>query len=149
MTTTITRTDCAEVDLIVRWQDVKTGDLVLLEDGFVIAALVEVIQRPWGNGTTFPSVDIRHQLDNGHFVVSERHGDRYTAVRRYAETEPASLRQQVQQARDDYDEQAADHGDLTGHEAQQERAYGRVEMCDEVLGWLAGTPAAGEGERDA
>lgn len=86
MTSTITRTECAVVDMIVRWQDVQTGDLVVLDDELVIAALVEVIERPWGDGTTFPSVDIRHQLDNGHFVVSERHGDRYTAVRRYAET---------------------------------------------------------------
>lgn len=85
-TTTITRAECKEVDLIVRWRDVKTGDLVILDDELVIAALVEVIERPWGDGTTFPSAEIRHQLDNGEFVVSARHGDRYTAVRRYVET---------------------------------------------------------------
>ncbi len=50
-----------------------------------------------------------------------------------------ALREQVQQARNDYYEQAIGHGELSGHEEQEARAYGRVEMCDEVLGWLAGT----------
>jgi hypothetical protein len=53
----------------------------------------------------------------------------------------AALRQQVQQARNDYYEAACDHGDMTGHGAQEERAFGRVEALDEVLGMLA------EGER--
>ena len=57
------------------------------------------------------------------------------------------LGQQVQQARNDYYEQAIGHGELPGHEEQEARAYGRVEMCDEVLGWLAGTPAPGEGDQ--
>lgn len=49
----------------------------------------------------------------------------------------AALRQQVQQARNDYDEAANDHGDMTGHGAQEERAWGAVQALDEVLGMLA------------
>ena len=69
-------------DRIVRWSEVRTGDLVLLDDSLITAERVEVIQKPWGDGTTFPAVDIRHRLENGVLVTSERHGDRYTAVRR-------------------------------------------------------------------
>jgi hypothetical protein len=54
-----------------------------------------------------------------------------------AEGKLQALREQVQQARNDYYEQALGHGELTGHEEQEARTYGRVEMCDEVLGWLA------------
>lgn len=49
----------------------------------------------------------------------------------------AALRQQVQQARRDYDEVANGHGDMTGHGAQEERAWGAVQALDEVLGMLA------------
>lgn len=75
---------CPEMfyDKIVLWRDVQSGDLVILDDALVVAVQVDVIQKPWGDGTTFPAVDVRHQLDNGHFVVSERHGNRLTAVRR-------------------------------------------------------------------
>ena len=52
------------------------------------------------------------------------------------------LREQVQQARKDYYEAACDHGELMGHGAQEERAWGAVQALDEVLGWLAP-----EGER--
>jgi hypothetical protein len=71
-------------DLIVRWQDVRTGDLVLLDDCLITAERVEVYQSPWGDGTTFPAAHIGHRLDNGVLVDNERHGDRYTAVRREA-----------------------------------------------------------------
>lgn len=55
-----------------------------------------------------------------------------------------ALRQQVQQARKDYYDQAIGHGELTGHDEQEARAFGRVEAYDEVLGWLAGTATEGE-----
>jgi hypothetical protein len=42
----------------------------------------------------------------------------------------------VKEQRGIYDEQAADHGEMTGHEAQEERAYGRVEAYDEVLAYM-------------
>lgn len=86
--TTVTRTECAVLDMIVRWSEVQTGDLVVLDNALVIAEEVQVVQKVWDSwtGETFPAVDIRHQLDNGCFVVNERHGDGYTAVRRYVET---------------------------------------------------------------
>jgi hypothetical protein len=67
---------------IVRWQDVQVGDLVLMNDGLVVAEEVLVNQKPWGPDTTFTAVDIGYTLDNGAFVSSEHHGDRLTAVRR-------------------------------------------------------------------
>lgn len=76
-------------DAIVRWQDVRTGDLVLLDDCLITAERVEVYQSPWGDGTTFPAAHIGHRLDNGVLVDSERHGDRFTAVRRPATAGPA------------------------------------------------------------
>jgi hypothetical protein len=84
-TTTRTCPPSAVVDMIVRWQDVQAGDLVVLDDCLIVAERVEVYQSPWGDGTTFPQVNIYQRLDNGHLVSSERHGDRYTAVRRYTE----------------------------------------------------------------
>jgi|ERR1035441_9944226 hypothetical protein len=42
----------------------------------------------------------------------------------------------VKEQRGIYDEQAAEHGELTGHEAQEGRAYGRVEAYDEVLAYM-------------
>ena len=87
-TTTATPVTCppsAVCDMIIRWQDVAEGDLVLLDDCLILAVRVEVYQSPWGDGTTFPQTNIYHVLDNGFTVSSERHGDRYTAVRRYVE----------------------------------------------------------------
>ena len=70
-------------DLIIRWQDVRAGDLVLLDDCLITVEKVEVYQSPWGDGTTFPQTNVYHRLAwNGHRVSSERHGDRFTAVRR-------------------------------------------------------------------
>ena len=43
------------------------------------------------------------------------------------------LRADIRQERDIMDEQAADHGELSGHEWQTERCYGRVEECDRIL----------------
>ena len=54
-----------------------------------------------------------------------------------AEGRLQELLQQVQQARNDYYEAACDHGELMGHGAQEERAWGAVQALDEVLGWLA------------
>lgn len=68
-------------DRIVLWREVRSGDLVLLDDELVTAESAEVIPKPWGDGTLFAAVDIGHRLDNGVLVTSERHGDRYTAVR--------------------------------------------------------------------
>lgn len=69
-------------DAIERWQDVRDGDLVLLDDELVTAECVSICQKPWGDGTTFTAADISHRLENGVLVTSERHGDRFTAVRR-------------------------------------------------------------------
>lgn len=76
-------------DAIVRWQDVRKGDLVLLDDELTTAEDVQVCQKPWGDETTFTAADISHRLDNGVLVTSERHGDRYTAVRRAVPDETA------------------------------------------------------------
>ena len=43
------------------------------------------------------------------------------------------LRADIRQERDLMDEQAADHSELSGHEWQTERCYGRVEECDRIL----------------
>jgi len=69
-------------DAIIRWSEIREGDLVLLDDDLIRAERVRVVQKPWGDGTTFPAVDISHRLDNGHLVTSERHGSGFTAVRR-------------------------------------------------------------------
>ena len=71
-------------DAIVRWRDVRAGDLVLLDDELTPVESVDICQKPWGDETTFTAVDVGYRLDNGVFVTSERHGDRYTAVRREA-----------------------------------------------------------------
>lgn len=68
-------------DQIVKWSEVCTGDTVLLDDVLVVAERVEVVQKPWGDGTTFTAADIYHRLDNGVLVSTEQHGDRLTAVR--------------------------------------------------------------------
>ena len=46
------------------------------------------------------------------------------------------FRADVKRDRDLFNEQAAEHGEMTGHEAQEERAYGRVEAYDEVLAYM-------------
>jgi hypothetical protein len=48
----------------------------------------------------------------------------------------AALRADIKRDRDTYYEQAADHGELAGHEPQEARAFGRVEAYDSVLGWM-------------
>ena len=45
----------------------------------------------------------------------------------------AEFRATAKRDRDLYYEQACGHGEMTGHEAQEERAYGRVLAYDEVL----------------
>ena len=87
-TTTETSVSCppsAVHDMIVRWQDVREGDLVLLGDELTVAEEVRVYQDIWNRdtGETFTRVDISSRSDNGYLGCSERHGDRYTAVRRY------------------------------------------------------------------
>jgi hypothetical protein len=64
-----------------------------------------------------------------------------------AEGKLQALRQQVQQARDTYYSYALDAGEHGGHERQEALYYARVEVCDEVLGMLSGTPAPGEGDQ--
>ena len=57
------------------------------------------------------------------------------AVRRY-DTGPdrwAELRATIKQDRDGYYEQACDHSEMAGHDAQEERAFGRVDECDDIL----------------
>ena len=78
-------------DAIVKWSEVQAGDLVLLDDCLITAERVDSCQKPWGDGTTFTAADIFHRLDNGYLVSSERHGDRYTAVRRTATANPRIL----------------------------------------------------------
>ena len=74
----------AYTDLIITWDQVRERDLVILDDHLVRVTKVSVCQKPWGEGATFTAVDVSHQLANGQLVTSERHGDRFTAVRRYA-----------------------------------------------------------------
>jgi hypothetical protein len=75
------------VDQIIPWGSVREGDLVLLDDALTVAEQVHAYQDIWNRetGETFTRVDISHRLDNGVLVSSERHGDCYTAVRRYVE----------------------------------------------------------------
>jgi len=46
------------------------------------------------------------------------------------------LRDKVRRGRDIYYEQACEHGEMAGHEEQENRASGRVAMCDEILVYL-------------
>jgi hypothetical protein len=57
-----------------------------------------------------------------------------------------ALRQQVQQERDLYYEQACEHSEMAGHEVQEARAAGRVAAYDELLAILP-TAAPREGCR--
>jgi hypothetical protein len=83
--TAASQTECEVLDQIVLWSDVLEGDLVLLDDELVLAEYVNIYQDTWDQqtGKTFPRVDIWHRLGNGVLVASERHGDRYTAVKRH------------------------------------------------------------------
>jgi|ERR1700722_2270820 len=45
----------------------------------------------------------------------------------------AALKAEIQRDRATYYEQACDHSELTGHEQQEERAFGRVEAYDDLL----------------
>ena len=45
----------------------------------------------------------------------------------------AALRATIKQDRDGYYEQACDHSEMAGHDAQEERAFGRVDECDDIL----------------
>ena len=76
--------DCQPDESIIEWSEVAEGDLVLLEDGLVIAERVNVYQDIWNRetGETFTRVDISYRRD-GRLFTSEHHGDRLTAVRRY------------------------------------------------------------------
>lgn len=76
--------DLAYRDQIVRWSDVRPGDLVLYDDCLIVAEQVNIVPKPWGDGTDFIAVDITWHDDEGHQFCSERHGDRLTAVRRPA-----------------------------------------------------------------
>lgn len=76
----------ASSDQIIRWDEVRAGDLVLISDELTPAERVDICQKPWGDGTTFTAVDVYYRLDNGCLVSNEHRGDSYTAVRRYAET---------------------------------------------------------------
>ena len=58
------------------------------------------------------------------------------ASRRRDDTGPdrwQALRSEIQRDRDGYYEQACDHSEMAGHDAQEERAFGRVEECDDIL----------------
>ena len=48
----------------------------------------------------------------------------------------AELRATVKCQRDTHYELACDHGEMPGHEKQEERAYGRVEAYDAVLAMM-------------
>lgn len=137
MTTTTTTTECEVADQIVRWDDVQAGDLVLHEGE------LRLVEQRMLN-TLRPDIKVSFRLRGVEMWQTFRL-EGYTAVRRYMETEPDALRQQVQQARNDYHEAGCDHSDMTGHGAQEERAWGAVQALDEVLGWLAESPAGQEG----
>ena len=69
-------------DMIVLWAEVLAGDLALLDDALILVDRVTVTDRPWGDGGTFPAVDVSYQGDGGRRFTSGEHGDRLTAVRR-------------------------------------------------------------------
>lgn len=71
----------ATTDLIVQWSEVREGDLVLLDDCLVVAERVHVAEDDW-QGTKWLRVDISHREPDGRVFSTDRHGDRYTAVRR-------------------------------------------------------------------
>lgn len=65
-------------------------------------------------------------------------------------TAEPTLREKVAQARADWYEVALGHGEKTGHELQEQEAYGRVRAFDIVLDMIDGTapevsPSASEG----
>lgn len=81
---------------------------------------------------------------DGHAVMVERDGSQF-AVRverlpaRTADVPKtpgqcwAALREHIKQERAAQNDIACDHSELTGHEQQEERAFGRVEAYDEML----------------
>lgn len=70
------------VDMIVLWAEVLPGDMVLLDDSLILVNRAEVIDKPWGDGGTFPAVEVTYQDGDGGRFASEQHGDRLTGVRR-------------------------------------------------------------------
>ena len=81
---------------------------------------------------------------DGHGFIVSRGGAPYAVrvERAQAMAEPgpltpgqcwAALREHIRQERAAQDEIAADHSELSGHDRQEERCYGRVEALDELL----------------
>lgn len=65
---------------IVQWKHVQKDDMVLIDDSLVLVEEVRVVQKPWGEHTTFTAVDITYPTENGGRVTVERKGDMFTAV---------------------------------------------------------------------
>lgn len=45
----------------------------------------------------------------------------------------AELRERIRIDRAEYNDQANDHSDLSGHKEQEARCWGRVAQCDDML----------------
>lgn len=71
-------------DMIVRWGEVREGDEVLIDDGFVVAERVSVSEDDW-QGTKWLRADISYRY-NGRTYSGDYHADRWTAVRRSERT---------------------------------------------------------------
>lgn len=143
----------ASQESIIRWQDVRAGDLVLLGDCLVTAERVEVVQKPWGDGM-FAAADISWRLENGFLVTSERHGDRLTAVRRAAVSPPEAR-----------EESGVPDNGREGRASGQRGARGRTEALGRLVreawvawareqddpkpSWLVPWEELGDGQREA
>jgi hypothetical protein len=73
----------AVADQAVQWDEVKAGDLVIQDGELVIAERVELVAKPWGDGTDRLFADAYWRLGNGVRVCCEHRADSWTAVRRY------------------------------------------------------------------
>ncbi len=74
-------------DLIIPWSEVRPGDLVLHKGSLIAHEGVDLVEKPWGDGTDRLFADVSHRLDNGHVVTSEYRADDLTAVRRESPVE--------------------------------------------------------------
>lgn len=119
---------------IVQWKDVCKGDLVLVDDRLVEVEAVCVTQKPWGDRTTFPAVDVTFHAEAGR-ITTERHGDRFTAVttqeafdedkRRREENEPFSLRELRSAMRNDFHLDASNNANYDAVVRRMRAARGR------------------------
>lgn len=72
-------------DKIVPWSEVNSGDLVLIEGELTACEGIDLVEKPWGDGTNRLFADVSRWHPNGYVSTIERLASALTAVRREAE----------------------------------------------------------------